>query len=1139
VSTGACPEKHVAALLFVFSYPALSLARARYFLVTPDWLVAGSLEEFVTFWKQLVQQGSTDSSTFRGSSIFNCAKHPARLTNTACLLVVAHQQQWLSKISPKQLVAWLHHHLKSDQLQQTTAEQAQQLATDFIQPAIRAVQQCATGSTQQQEQASHALPGLFDSLHTMIRLGHVQPAVAQLPEVMWLQRQLLQHYELTVDPSVEDPLLSGPARVLLTVITVAAAQADVALLQSVLQACEPSGARSLMDEGLCSFLLNRALETAANGVPDDLKSTVERCQQGQDNSAGTSSSSSIAGQAAPGRAGSSKAAFVAAVLGIADSKKDTKNKPFLTKTALNALADMALLPDDAGSLMPMQQLLPEGQPLSLDFSRAIIEAALSRKPAAAAWAVCVLQAAEALHHLLQELSVQNLLALVAFLAVPEASRGIFQAASAATNSSASLLLLVTGAIMQRITNSPTDSSQELLGDVLQRVASWLLLAALPPRGDDRPSEAASLLPFSLLLEWLEQQGVSSSESSTADIVSGLLQHVIAQGSDCCCSRKQSKQLYAVLLRLQQQPAWRDLQLTDLSAAACDALIQQQREPWWYGTSADAVLRLWQHAGGSSSSSSSLELLRSLSQQSLIPVLAALVRRAKHKQAVDVAAALDEHWQQLAAGAGSRQHTSAASAVQAACLALGTSEAEAAQVSASVRVRQQRQQQQQQQPFHLLVELWSSQLEQQQRQTSNSSAESSLEEDSHDWAVSSQPRGSVLRVRGPPPDGAVVVPFLAALVDKPDATSAVHALHLLTKLSRGGNLVPDVLPPQLLEACMLLLCQAANSCKDQAAADFYWLPVRRLVQDCLAAATHLPAAVLAALVATAVKTCHSPSISPQLVLQLAPVYDVLQAVMQLVQQKDEAATALLVNCLLTSCTDGLLQPEQLLHEMNNEQLDLLVQCFCSSGSSIALAEQLLQLWMQHRASHVPRAAALAYVTACGLHGADLLPEHAAVVLGLMQQQQQQQPAAAAGRTVAPAAGTTTADDDRQDMATPLHVQQQNIKARTQLVARCCQQLCQSVDESASLTDPALEVGWIQQLNSPAAAVALFSCCLWSGSARADGPSLLLELYHRTRQAPGAAKPSLESLVLDLGLIAAGRAGDWRECEQTAAVLQMVS
>eukprot|EP00775_Hariotina_reticulata_P012898 gene12898-13024_t len=383
--------------------------------------------------------------------------------------------------------------------------------------------------------------------------------------------------------------------------------------------------------------------------------------------------------------------------------------------AAAALCDMSLLqsalqactPPGAqqpDSSMQLQQLLPQGQPLSLDLSRGIIEAALSTEPAAAAWAVCVLQTLEAPQQLLHDLSLQHLLALAAFLAVPAAATAK-QAASAVTGGSASLLLLV-------------------------------------------------------------------------------------------------------------------------AAAACDMLIQQQRAPAWYGTSADAVLQLWQHAGGSSS----LELLSSLSRQTQNLLLAALVRKERHKQAVDLAAALEQHWQQLTAAAGSS--------------------------------------------------------------------------------------------------------------------------------------------------------------KDQAVADHYWSALEQLVQDCLAEpSTQVPAAVLAAYTAAAVKIGHSQAIQPQLVLRLAPLQDVLQAVMQLVQQREEAATALLINGLLASCTGDLVQPEQFIKETNHEQLGILMKYLCSSGSTIALAEQLLQL---------------------------------------------------------------------------------------------------------------------------------------------DGQQLLLELYHRTRQAPGAAKPSLEGLVLDLGLIAAGRAGDWHEC-----------
>eukprot|EP00775_Hariotina_reticulata_P005776 gene5776-6015_t len=537
-----------------------------------------------------------------------CLAAYAGLTSVACLLAVAHQQQLLGETSAFTVVAYLGVEFDSEALQLPTLDQAQQLVTEIIQPAVRAVQELAAGSTEQQQlsrQVGKALPGLFGGLNVVVCSGHVNAAITQLPDLMQLQLQL--------DPG--------------------------------------------------------SIRRPASGVPLVLE---------------------IFGTVA---------AALAADSFIADG-------PVSLDKALKALAEMTLSTD--ANSMQLQQLLPKEQPLSLGLSLAITEAALSTKPAAAAaWAVCVLQAAEAPQQLLHKLSLQHLLALAAFLAVPEAARKD-QAASAATSSPASLLLLVAGAIMQHVADSTAVPHPECC-DVLQQLASWLLLAALPV--GTKP-KAAALMPFSQLLGWLEEQGVSSDQSGRVDVLSGLLQQMLA------------------------------------------------------------------HSSGSGIS------------------------------------------------------------------------------------------------------------------------------------------------------------------------------------------------------------------KDQAAANHYWVALMQLVQDCLAASSaQVPAAVLAAITAAAVKMGHSQAIQPQLVLRLAAVKEVLQAVIQLVQQREEAATALLINGLLALCSDDVLHPEQLLEEIDHEQLDVFVPYLCSSGSTIALAEQLLQL---------------------------------------------------------------------------------------------------------------------------------------------DGPQLLLELYHRTRQAPGAAKPSLEGLVLDLGLIAAGRAGDWHEC-----------
>jgi hypothetical protein len=98
------------------------------------------------------------------------------------------------------------------------------------------------------------------------------------------------------------------------------------------------------------------------------------------------------------------------------------------------------------------------------------------------------------------------------------------------------------------------------------------------------------LPFNQLLSWLQLLG-RTANGSLPSFVAALVQELLQQSMLFDLLRKQSWQLYQLLLQLQQQPAWQQQGLTGLTAGACDALIQQQREPAWYGTAAGSVLQL--------------------------------------------------------------------------------------------------------------------------------------------------------------------------------------------------------------------------------------------------------------------------------------------------------------------------------------------------------------------------------------------------------------------------------------------------------------------------------------------------------------------------------------------------------------------
>jgi hypothetical protein len=250
--------------------------------------------------------------------------------------------------------------------------------------------------------------------------------------------------------------------------------------------------------------------------------------------------------------------------------------------------------------------------------------------------------------------------------------------------------------------------------------------------------------------------------------------------------------------------------------------------------------------------------------------------------------------------------------------------------------------------------------------------------------------------------------------------------------------------------------------------------------------------------------------------------------QLASQQEAPALQLLLAALLEGCSTGKVEPAAMLQQLQESHLQLLLSVLCCSTAGMSVAEQLVALWLAGE-QQLPLASAVTFLNGCGQFSLHLQPPAAGVALGLLQQAQLE----TAADSNQQHADKTTAAAFQFDTACAV--------AGTQLVARICQQLCQPTDQAAAAAaaaavdaETSFDTSWFGRLSSPAAAVALFSCWAWPQQQQqlgaAGAADLLLQLYHASRQAAGAAKPRLTGLLLDLGLAAAGRAEAWQEGER---------
>jgi hypothetical protein len=274
------------------------------------------------------------------------------------------------------------------------------------------------------------------------------------------------------------------------------------------------------------------------------------------------------------------------------------------------------------------------------------------------------------------------------------------------------------------------------------------------------------LPFSQMLSWLQQLGRKQEQPAAA--FAALLQQMLSHTLTFEVPRKQSWQLYQLLLELQQQPSWQQLGLTGLTAAACDALIQQQREPAWYGTGASNVLQLLQHASSSSSNSSdtaaqkqavSSDVYAELSRSSQLLVLVALVRLGRH---ADV-----------------------------------------------LQLLQQTQQGLQQLPT--LISVWAAQQQQQQSQP-GAAAEATMsfsDDEGEPQQLLQSASRLATRVRGTPVTLQVLQQALAVTLQDSQLQQSEQLVQLMQQVARSSSM-PELFLDGQLEQYLLLLCQDSSS-----------------------------------------------------------------------------------------------------------------------------------------------------------------------------------------------------------------------------------------------------------------------------------------------------------------------------------------
>jgi hypothetical protein len=767
----------------------------------------------------------------------------------------------------------------------------------------------------------------------------------------------------------------------------------------------------------------------------------------------------------------SRVQFLSEVLRAAQQAAEQPDGALLDAGAVKALVVFAEQHRDEVNL---QQLLPAK--LSTRMLQQLLEACQDASALTGAVAQHVLEHASDAQ--LQQLPVRLLqLEGVQLLHAPAASQLVSSGAAAA------LLLKVLAAALQ------SQADGILPEPCVKQNAALLLQAVCGRRSDSAASESDLLLsgpqafklPFTDVHAWLRQLGQSLT-GPAAPTVSELLHELLQQSMVYELPRKQQWQLYQLLLELQQQSDWQRQGLIGLTAGACDALIQQQRQPAWYGTGASSVLQLLQHAAGDGNSSSTaeqdqfvpLQVYDQLSSVSRSVVLAALVRLAHHTDALQLVQQAPQGNPQLPA----------------------------------------------------LLQLWAAQLRQAQQAGAADATMYVSDDEGEPQQQQQQQQQTQLasqvaaRVRGSTVTLPVLQQALAVALQGSQLQLSGQVVQLMQQAAPNSSM-PELFAAGQLEQYLLLLCKDSSSSSFATAAE--------LVAACVDSSAPVQFSVSAvAAYASAAAAAGAGSASQQL-LQMAELPVLVAAAMQLARQQNAAPLQLLLSLVLSTCSNGRMPAAQWLQQLTDSDLQQLLSLLCRSAAGMCIAEQLALMWLDS-GRQLPLGSALSFLEGCGQASPHLQPPAAAAALGLVQPAQLEAAAAAA------AAATGTSSQQHADVNISLHPSQEDVGravASTQLVARVCHQLCQTADQLAAAggdAESSLDTSWVGRMSGPAAAVALFSCWAWQQQQQQQqhGSDVLLLLYHASRQASGSsAKPRLDGLLLDLGLAAAARNENWEE------------
>jgi hypothetical protein len=527
---------------------------------------------------------------------------------------------------------------------------------------------------------------------------------------------------------------------------------------------------------------------------------------------------------------------------------------------VNEAADVDYMEDALGKLaqytvrqaykMQLQQLLPVKKPLSSLLLKKMLSTALvvhkeSRR--AAAW-VTVLADAATQDQLLQ-LPADILAAIATIVGFPVAQLQHLGCQSAEHRiRSDQLLLRVATAAVQHAGEMMSADGQGMLAEALLSATrahgnSFGDVGSASSATSNSMAAAAavpgvSAEPLLQMPQLLQWLRQQGQQEGAASIASmcTLTSELLGTSADYL-SQQQSWQLYELLLELQQQPAWQQQQqATGLSTEACNAMIKQQQAPGESADSAAKVLQLLLHSTFGSSGST-----------------------GSFKKSAECYEQLSSSSQQVVLAAAVRlgRH---AEALQ---LVLQTAAAGDA--------------------LPQLLNLWQQQQKQQQLSAAASKEQGIAEP-------------GLGKISGDPPQAEVLQDALSAALQLQLVPAVAQLTQLLPGAAAPGSRWSQQLTIQQVEQCVQLL--SSQNAASQAA----WEAAQQLVSDCLASAEGAPAFTadtVAAYAAAAAAASQQASVKQQL-QKMAGTAVLMQAIMLLAGRSDAAATALLLEAVLSGC-----------------------------------------------------------------------------------------------------------------------------------------------------------------------------------------------------------------------------------------------